>query len=176
MAEETEQPLKGKKSAAEPQVTLSVSELSAMIKEAVKAEAARSSDATTKVLEDFTGAMKDLRKPYVDPRSEENDRRMREQMRETNKRILESIAYSRNLCPHFQGSSENSDFQGALSSIVKHVLDTGVVWGICTNCQREFWPEDPDYAKEMNRKSGNRPSQAGRRMFLDPRAAAVAGR
>jgi len=176
MADEmNEQPLKGKK-AVEPQVTLGVAELAAIIKEAVQAATSRSSDASTQVLQEFTQAMKDMRKPWVDPRSEENDRLMREQMRETTKRIAESIKYSQSTCPHFQGSNELSDFQGALSSIVKHVLDTGVVWGICTNCLREFWPEDQDYAKEMNRKSGNRPSQAGRRMFLDPRAAAAAGR
>ena len=174
MENETEniQPPKAPKSKGteEPKITLGMSELSSIIREAVKAAVETSSVESAKIIAD---AMKESRKPYVDPKQIANEEMMRQQMRATRQRLAENIKLSQSDCEHFQGSNEASDFVGQLSSIVKHRLDNGVVWGICTNCLREFWPTDVDYRKQMSRKSGNRPSQAGIRWFADPAAAAA---
>ena len=168
-----EQPKPSKKS--EPAVvTMTVEQITNLVTAAVTASEKRSSDATADALKALAVAIQDSRKPYKDPRSEYNDQMMRDQMRETNLRIAKNIAASQASCPHMQGSNELSDFQGQLTSIVKHYTDTGVAWGICTNCLRQFWPGQPDYMVWMAKKSGNRPSAAGRRWFEDPAGAAEA--
>jgi len=170
----TEQPSKSKAKHEDAKVNMTVSEITALVNDAVARARSEDANATNEVLKQLTQAIQDSRKPYKDPKAEENDALMRAQMKDVNKRIALNIKASQANCPHFQGSNELSDFQGALTSIVKHYTDTGVAWGICTNCLRQFWPGDPDYMKEMQRKSGNRPSAAGRRWFSDPAAAAQA--
>jgi hypothetical protein len=165
-----EQPVKpstkSAKSAAEPALTIGMSEL----KDLIAAVVAQSSETSAKVIAE---AIKESRKPYVDERDVENNKMMRQQMRESQERIAQRVAYSRANCPHFQGSNENSDFQGSLSSIAKLDLGNGVVFGICTNCLRPFWPGDPDYVQQMNRKCGNRTARAGQRFYLNPAATTV---
>ena len=159
---------------SEPTVHMGVNEIIALVTSAVQASEKRSSDATADALKALAEAIKDSRKPYIDPRSEFNDKMMRDQMREVNERMAKNIKASQAACQHLQGSNENSDFTGQLTSIVKHYTDAGVQWGICTNCLRQFWPGQHDYVVQMNRKSGNRTSMAGRRYFADPQAAAIA--
>ena len=71
-------------------------------------------------------------------------------------------------CEHLQGSNALSEFPGQLTSIAWHRLDAGTIFGICTNCLRQFWPTDPDYVTQFRRKSGNKISAAGQRNFLIP--------
>ncbi len=148
------EPKRGKKPAetkSDENITISVSALEAMF------------DRFSKTIAE---AMVKSREPWIDPRAKENDDAMRKSMREVKERIDEQIKASQSVCPHYQGSNELSEFQGSLSSIAKHRLDDGTIIGICTNCLRQFWPGDSDYVTQLNRKSGNRMSQAGQRQFL----------
>lgn len=142
-------------------ISLGIAELQALIQTAVQSAVGHSQDALVQ-------ALLEARKPYTDPRQLANEAAMRVQMRELKERIDRDIKASQTVCPHFQGSNALSEFQGQQTSIVQHQLDTGIMVGICTNCQRIFMPEDPDYMMEMRRKSGNRPSMAGQRFGLRP--------
>lgn len=183
MAEDKDQvteqvnPLAGKKAARaksaesetddNKQVTLTVAELRALIAES-KSEDTNQMAKT--IAQTFADAIKDLKKPYVNPAQEENNRRQQEQMRLLHERMKRNLEADRNSCAHLQGSNALSEEQGTRLSIAWHKLDTGTWWGICTNCQREFWPSDKDYREFRKRKSGNRPSQAGQRDFVDQRS------
>lgn len=95
-------------------------------------------------------------------RCQTHDDLAREQMLVLNKRIANSIKKEQNLCPHMQGSSPVSDFMGMLTSIVWHKLDRGGdIFGVCTNCLREFWPSDSDYKTWRKKPSGNTMSSGG---------------
>jgi len=180
MAEEKDQvqenPLAGKRAAKvktvevetddNKQVTLTVAELRALIAES-KAE--DSAQLAKTIANTFADAIKDLKKPYVDPAQEENNRRQQEQMRILHERMKRNLEADRASCAHLQGSNALREEQGTRLSIAWHRLDTGTWWGICTNCQREFWPSDKDYREFRAKKSGNRPSQAGQRDFVDQR-------
>lgn len=163
-------------------LTITKSELQQLIATAVAAATEASGKNAEKIvsegMSELAKAIIESRKPYVDPRQEENERAMRESMRKVNERMKAQIIASQETCPHLQGSSENSDFTGQLSSIVMHRLDSGVVVGICTNCQLQIFSDDKDVnvQKIFRQKSGNRMSSAGIRTFRDPNAAMSAGR
>ncbi|MCU1301726.1 MAG: hypothetical protein JWQ87_2010 [Candidatus Sulfotelmatobacter sp.] len=149
---------------AEKELTFKESDLERIIASAVAA-AVRSSSGL------LADAIKESRKPYVDPKQQENDETMKKQMREQSERIAADIRASQDLCPHLQGSNPLSEQPKQTTSIVMHRRDTNDVIGICTNCLRVFRPSDPDYGIWMRKKSGNKISEAGRRFFLDPAAA-----
>lgn len=153
------------------QVTLTVAELRALIAESKTATKSEDNAAMAKAIaETLADALRDLKKPYKDPAHEENDRRQQEQMKALRARMQRNLEIDRINCAHLQGSNALSEEQGTRLSIAWHKFDTGTWWGICTNCQREFWPSDPDYRQWRAKKSGNRPSQAGQRDFVDQKA------
>lgn len=142
----------------EPTLRLTLAELAELVKTAV----ASSQEQSAQII---ANALIESKKPYVDPRAEANDAAMRASEIELQEQIKKRIQASQASCPHMQGCHELSDFSGQLTSIVQHRLDNGDVVGICTNCQRTFKPGDVDYLEWMKKKSGNRLSQAGIRMF-----------
>lgn len=144
-------------------VTLSLKELRAMIAES-------KTEDNSNLVKSLVEALKDIRKPYKSPAQEENDRVMAEQTRELQERLRRTLELDRANCPHMQGSNALSEEQGTRTSIWWHRLDSGTYWGICSNCQRQFWPSDPDYRKWRGMKSGNRASSAGERQFVDTRS------
>lgn len=187
MSNEPENPLVNKSPAKAPEaksdsITLTKAELQNLLREAVAAAnevtTRRSEQIVSDGMKELAAAIIESRKPYVDPRQVENEKAMRESMRQVNERMKAQILASQATCPHLQGSSENSDFTGQLSSIVMHRLDSGVIVGICTNCQLQIFSDDPDVEvqKIFRQKSGNRMSSAGIRTFRDPKAAMAAGR
>lgn len=149
-------------------ISLGLEELQQIISTAVR-------EASKAQSEMIANAILESRKPYKDPAQEENDKRMRESMREVNERIQREILASQDVCPHKQGSNPLSEFQGALGSFVTHELDTGEVIGICTNCQKLIRSTNPEHRKFFTEKSANRRSGAGRRFFLDPMKAQRVG-
>ena len=163
-------------------VLLSKKELQQIISAAVAAAVGAANERSTEVVSsgmtELAKAIIEARKPYVDPRQVENEEAMRESMRKVNERMKAQIIASQETCCHLQGSSEQSDYTGQLSSIVMHRLDSGVVVGICTNCQLQIFSDDPnpETKKLFKMKSGNRMSSAGLRTFNDPNAAMKAGR
>lgn len=116
----------------------------------------------------LVAALLESKKPYVDTRQEENLRMIAQQDAAARERQRAAIEDSQKSCPHFQGSNPLSEIPGQLTSIVQHRLDTGEVIGICTNCLRVWRRGDEDYAKQMNRKSGNRLSMSGIRHTYNP--------
>lgn len=143
-----------------PQLTLSVKELQQLIAAAVS----QSQESSAKIIAD---ALIEARKPYVDPRVEQNNQMMREQQKELHERIKRDIEASRENCPHMQGCNALSEVQGQLSAFVMHQTDTGVVFGICTNCQKDIWSNKPEDRKFFSMKSANKMSRAGQRTFMD---------
>lgn len=121
----------------------------------------------TKSNEKLVEALIESRKPYVDPKTEENDKMLRANFKSLEERKRRGKALEQSSCPHLQGSNILSEESGDRTAVLWHRLDNGVWFGICTNCQREFWPEDKDYREWWTKKSGNRKSQAGQRDFLD---------
>lgn len=146
-------------------ISLGLEDLAEIIKIAVSSAVGQQSESSAKIIAD---ALIEARKPYKDPRTEANDEMMRKQGRETWERIQREIVASRETCAHLQGSNALSEFQGQLGSFVLHQLDTGVVVGICTNCQKQIWSNNPEDHAWFSRKSANRMSRAGQRVFMDP--------
>jgi hypothetical protein len=142
-------------------MALSVDELQTII----SASVSNALEQSSKIM---ANAILEARKPYVDPGREENERRQREQSREAYERIRAEIEASYKTCPHLQGSNALSEFQGQLGSFVLHQLDTGVIVGICTNCQKQIWSNNPEDHEYFRRKQANRISRAGQRVFLNP--------
>lgn len=163
-------------------ISLTRADLQSIVSTAVAAAVAaaneKSSDVVSRGMSDLAAAIIESKKPYIDPRQVQNEAAMRESMRIVNERMKAQIIASQSTCPHLQGSSENSDFTGQLSSIVMHRLDSGVVVGICTNCQLQIFSDDTnvEVQKLFRMKSGNRMSSSGIRTFNDPKAAMSAGR
>lgn len=65
-------------------------------------------------------------------------------------------------CSHISGDTPQScdrDWRSK-TAIVWHTLNTGVEFGICLNCQHQFWPSDPDYSRWRKQKSQCQPSSA----------------
>jgi len=94
----------------------------------------------------------------------ENERIYRENSRRLRKQIEAAKKIEQDNCPHRAGSSSLSEQCIDLTSIVWHVTDIGVTVGICTNCQRQFWPKDADYLEWRKKKSFNQISAAGQRL------------
>jgi hypothetical protein len=154
------------------EITLNLKDLQAMIAQAVAMASIEAGKSTSETL---ANAILESRKPYVDPRNEQNEEQMRQSSREQRKREIEQTKYSQDNCPHMQGSNALSDRRGDMSAIVMHKLDTGLVIGICTNCIKIFDARNPDHRKFFNMKSGNRMSASGSRFFSDPVARMDAG-
>lgn len=155
---------------ADKEVTLSGSDLRTLISEVVK----MSNASNEKLVE----AIVESRKPYTDPQIEENNKRIRAQMRKQHEQLKANERAAQDTCPHLMGSNRLSDFPNpnGLTSIVHHYLDSGELIGICTNCGRIWRQGDSDYYTWMQtHKSGNRRSESGRRNFMDPAAAIRAG-
>lgn len=158
-------------------ISLSLDDLKDIVSSAIASAVSQSQASSAKIIAD---AMLEARKPYVDPRQLENEKAMRESMRAVNERINREIELSKETCPHLQGSNALSEFQGQLGSFVLHQLDTGEVIGICTNCQKIIRSTNdgkegrPDDRQFFNKKSANRLSRAGQRVFRDPTKAQLA--
>jgi hypothetical protein len=168
---------KAEKAPKKETLTLTSKDLQNIVGSAVEAALGRVGESMERAADKQAAAILEARKPYVDPAQEENQRFMREQTKRAFLREQEALKNFRdNICPHLQGCNALSDQPGQLSSIIPHKLDTGEVIGICTNCQKVFRYDDADYAQQMSRKSGNRPSGAGQRFFSDPVAVIKAGR
>lgn len=158
-------------------ISLSLDDLKDIVSSAIASAVSQSQASSAKIIAD---AMLEARKPYVDPRQVENEKAMRDSMRIAQDRINREIEASKETCPHLQGSNALSEFQGQLGSFVLHQLDTGEVIGICTNCQKIIRSTNdgkdgrPNDQQFFSKKSANRLSRAGQRVFRDPTKAQLA--
>lgn len=159
------EPKSGKK---EAKIEISMSDLAAMMAQAVENAAVRSAQVVAE-------AMQKAREPYIDPKQKENDEEFRRATLEQEKRIRENLRLSQQTCPHKQGCNPLSQVQSQLSSFVLHELDTGLVIGICTYCQKLIRSDRVEDHRFFREKSANRMSRAGRRQFMDPNRAIEKG-
>ena len=100
----------------------------------------------------------------------ENEKKWRRDEKLLNARTKARTIEAQNECEHVAGCnplSETMELYGK-TSIVWHHSDLGIVFGLCTVCQRQFWPTDPDYTFWRKQPSLNKMSGAGYRMFFDP--------
>lgn len=118
----------------------------------------------------LAAALIESRKPYVDPKQEQNEEFMRQQAREQRKREEAGRKRDQENCPHLAGSNSLSDQPDLLgrTCIVWHTSDSTETFGICSNCQRIFRDNDPDYGVWRRKPSINKQSRAGERFFADP--------
>ena len=150
-------------------IGLSMADLQAIITTAVKAATESSNDKLSAAYEQLAGAILEARKPYVDPRTTQNEETMRKQMREQRERLNRQLALDRENCPHMQGSNGLSEKQGDAGAFLLHRLDTGEIIGICTNCQKVIRSSVAADRQFFKQKSGNRMSSAGIRFFENPK-------
>lgn len=103
---------------------------------------------------------------YKTDAEKENDKRQREQMRKSVKQQLKNAETDRLYCRHMAGTNPRSDVphpHNAFTAIAWHVLNGTFKIGICSICQREFWPTDSDYRYWRSRPSYNKESKTGDR-------------
>lgn len=134
---------------------------------------------TAQVIGDkIASALLESRKPWVDPRVEQNEETFRASLRMIEKNKRENIATHQKQCPHIQGCNALSEMQhpSGLTCIAWHVTDLGEFLGLCLNCGREFWPGQKDYAKWRGQKSGCRLSRSGARELPNPTQSRIIAR
>jgi hypothetical protein len=106
-------------------------------------------------------ALRESQKPYKSEADKENDKRQNEQMRASVKRQRRNQELERAACQHLAGCNQLSDRPADTTSIIWHEVHSHLWLGICTVCQREFWPTDADYAFWRRKRSFNTQSRAG---------------
>ncbi len=149
-------------------VTLTGSELKAL--KALISGAAQPVSSDPGVVNALVEALRESRKPYKSDAEKENDKKQRDQMRETIKRTMLNEERNRLYCRHRAGTNGLSDVphpHNAFSSIIWHDITNQLRWGVCTVCQRQFWPSDSDYRYWRSQRSYNRNSATGERDGVD---------
>jgi len=114
----------------------------------------------------LANAFKESRKPWVDPKQEENQRNMQEQMRQQARDQRLGKQAEQDACPHLQGSSPMSaETTGNKSSFCLLKLPTGEVIGVCSNCQKVISDRHPKHLVHFRKKGGNELASSGNREF-----------
>jgi hypothetical protein len=119
----------------------------------------------------------ELRKEPVDLAKKANDEFTRAQDRKQRIQMQDAIRREQANCPHIAGCDRLSEMRDPMgrTSIIWHTSDSSETLGICTNCQRIFHENDPDYAEWRQKPSFNKQSRSGERFFSDPmKARAIA--
>ena len=154
-----EEAAKGKKS------SVSMDELQAIVNAAVTAALQSQAKGTAELAD----AIRDSKTPYVDPKQKANNESMRRSMIAAKKQEKANVEFFQNkVCPHTMGSSPNSARALPDSSFAIHVLDTGEVIGVCSNCQKVISSQVEEDLPYFAKKGGNIRSSAGTRLFMDP--------
>ena len=106
----------------------------------------------------IAGSLKKWLENYLSNENEKQSRKILRRLEELRRKNQEAEQQN---CSHLAGClGEIADYHGR-TSIVWHVLNTGEIVGICTNCFRYFFPSDPDYNVWRKRASFNKISSAG---------------
>lgn len=99
-----------------------------------------------------------------------NEKLFKDNERALEKRKKDNQKAEQTYCEHIAGCSQlgdEKDLRGR-TSILWHRNDVSVDIGICTNCQRIFRPDEPDYMAWRRKPSINKLSMAGPRVIMDP--------
>lgn len=121
----------------------------------------------------LAAAIVEAQKPYEDPKKAANEEMFRQNTRRQMEQQDADKKASQAHCPHIAGCNSLSEFRDHMNrtSIIWHKTDATEVVGICTNCQRWFRSNEPDYSEWRSKPCFNRPSASGNREYMDPRAA-----
>lgn len=135
--------------------------------------AASQTQSSQNLAQTLADAIVKAREPFVDPKKEENDKMFREQNRRQMEQERQAKYANQKACPHIAGCNSLSDFRDHMSrtSIIWHKTDSSETLGICTNCQRIFHDNEPDYQEWRSKPCFNKPSASGNREYADPIAA-----
>lgn len=151
--------------------SVSLDELQAIVNAAVTAALQQ----TANQGEQIASALLKAREPYVDPKQKANEESMRRSMHASDESQRRALAQDQLLCTHRKGSNALSSFPAENNyAFIKHVLDTGEIIGICTNCTKVISSVNdgrdgrPNEINFFQLPSTNGTSQAGRRFFDDP--------
>ncbi len=137
-----------------PEVTLNSTDLLALILK-MQQDAAASQAKQTELL---AQALQDSRKPYVDPKQEENRLASNKTLREIEHNKLRRSAAMQAACEHEQGmTGDERNGKGA----------------VCMYCQKVISSVNPKHGKYFRKKSG-RVAEAGQFMLNDPIESALA--
>lgn len=157
--------------ASAPTSSVSLVELQAIVNAAVTAALAQSANQGQQI----AAALLEARKPYEDPKQKANEESMRRSMHASDESQRRALAQDQLLCTHRKGSNALSSFPAENNyAFIKHVLDTGEIIGICTNCTKVISSVNdgrdgrPNEISFFQLPSTNGTSQAGRRFFDDP--------
>lgn len=156
--------LEGSNPVRPEKMSFSIAELTALVTAAVEASTVKSAEVSAKIIAE---ALRDAQKPYRDPKQDLNEEAFRTSTRELEQRIRRDLKASQETCPHKQGCNQLSEYQSQLSSFVTHQTDTGMVIGICTNCQKWIFSDRLEDRKFFADKSANKMSKAGQRVFIN---------
>jgi hypothetical protein len=172
MAEQDQAPLgKGKKE----KIAFDQDELQAFVNkavtEALTLQAAQGpTPGTADLAKAIVDGLKEVRKPYVDPKQKALEVVTRKQMREQQEKQRAEFLAAQQFCEHKQGSNPLGWYNDPnKSSFAVHRLDTGEWIGICTNCTKvisSLLPEDREFFRHI--RGTNIKSAAGERVFTDP--------
>ena len=116
-------------------------------------------------------ALADSRKPYVDPKQEENRLAGADQLRNIEHGKLRRAKMLQNSCEHEQGMT--GDERNGKGSFACLKLPTGETIGVCFYCQKVISSVNPKHGKYFRKKSG-RVAEAGQFMLMDPVESALA--
>ncbi len=154
----------------EDEVRLTGKELKALKALLAQPKEAAKTSADEGLVSAFLEALRESKKPYKSDAEKENDKRQTEQMRKTVMDQIRNKETSQAYCQHMAGTNKLSDVPSpanAFTAVIWHHVTNALVWGICTICQREFWPTDTDYRYWRQKRSFNQPSKAGDRDGID---------
>lgn len=115
----------------------------------------------TSVVSALIEALRESQKPYKSNADKENEKRQTEQMRASVKKQRRNKELERAYCHHMAGCNSLSHREADTTSIIWHEVHSHLWIGICTVCQRDFWPTDDDYAFWRRKRSFNTSSRAG---------------
>jgi len=123
-------------------------------------------------------AIQESRKPYVSEGQIQNEEAARQTMKAQAEKQRLAKKWDQEHCPHIKGCNPLSDSMDMhnRSAFIRHRLDTGATFLMCSNCQRIIWQDEPDFQYWATKPSGNRPSAAGDRFQPDPLRAMREGR
>lgn len=160
---EKDNPLSGRPEGKET-LTLTKEDLASIVNAAVSAMSNQSAEVSAQII---ANALIESRKPYIDPKREQNEEQFRQNDREIKRRLRENLKIAQDSCQHMYGGLGDEP-HASLSAFQMHRLDTGLIVGWCSVCSKRIFSDRPEDRNFFTRKSASRMSSAGLRNFYDP--------
>lgn len=144
------------------QISLTFEQLQSLLTEANK----KQQEDTTAKFSELVQAVIESKRPYADPKVQENEESFRRANRTAHEAMRANRKQAQDNCPHVKGLAGQRP--GSESAFWTHRLDTGETIGICSFCQKVISTLVPEDRRFFAMKGDNAPSSAGNRAFLNP--------